>query len=284
MSRLSDFMKDKKAFSDFLLVSDLDGTMMNRDNDVSEENKAALREFMDLGGRFAICSGRMIGSSEWLNVPVNSPSILHNGGSIYDYKKREILWTMPMPEETRDLIRELKEAFPDMAWTVYTPTEHFCLHYNEWSDWLTGIEGYDPVDNNYDLDRITDPILKFVVPASPEQIEKAREYMDRKYSQEPNPGIAYNVSLPTLFEFTGTRSDKGEALKELSRMTGVPMEDIIYMGDNMNDYHALQCAGLAVAPASALEAVREAADYISVDQDEHLMVDVLREMKKGMGC
>lgn len=280
MTAFENFMKDKKSFADFLLVSDLDGTLMNRNNAVSEENKAALREFMDLGGHFSICTGRVISSSEWLEVPVNTMSILHNGGSIYDFEKKEILWTMPMPEGTRELIEEMTNRFPEMAWTVYAPTSHYTLHHNTWADWLTGIEGGSGPESGYRLEEIRGPILKFVVPAAPAEIKEARAYLDHKYEKEPNPGIAYNVSLPTLFEFTGTRSDKGEALKELARLTGFAMKDIIYMGDNMNDLGAIKSAGLSVAPENAHPVVRETADYISVDQDQHLMQDVLTQLKK----
>ena len=90
------------------------------------------------------------------------------------------------------------------------------------------------------------------------------------------------MSLPTLFEFTGTRSDKGEALKELARLTGFALKDIIYMGDNMNDMNAMQTAGFSIAPESALPEVRRVADYISVDQDRHLMRDVLEHLKKAL--
>ena len=282
MTAFKDFMKDKQSFSDFLLVSDLDGTLMDRNNAVSEENKAALKEFMDLGGHFSICTGRVISSSEWLEVPVNTISILHNGGSIYDYDKKEILWTMPMPEETRALIAELEDRFPDLAWTVYAPTRHYTLHHNAWADWLTAIEGGSGPESGCRLEENSGPILKFVVPASPEEIREASAYLDQKYEKEENPGIAYNVSLPTLFEFTGTRSDKGEALKELARLTGFDLKDIIYMGDNMNDMNAMKTAGFSIAPESALPEVRRVADYISVDQDRHLMRDVLEHLKKAL--
>ena len=285
MSALSDFMKKRNNISEILLVSDLDGTMMNRENDVSAQNREALKEFMSLGGRFAVCSGRVIGSSEWMKVPVNTPSILHNGGSIYDYNTREILWSLPMESPVRDVIADLFAHFPEMAWTVYTAREHYVLHHNAWSDWLSSIEGCSPAKINYNLSDITDPILKFVVPASSEEIDEARDYLDRKYQKEKEEGrlnFSYNVSLPTLFEFTGVRSDKSAALRELAKMCQVSMDDIIYMGDNMNDMTALKAAGCAVVPESGLETVRRIADYITVDQDEHIMVDVLRELKKGL--
>lgn len=285
MSALSDFMKGRKSISEILLVSDLDGTMMNRENGISRENREALEEFMHMGGRFAVCSGRVIGSSEWLEIPVNTPSILHNGGSIYDFSSKEILWTMPMQDYVRDVIRDLEDHFPDMAWTVYTAKEHFVLHHNAWSDWLSSIEGFPPAGINRSLGDIKDPVLKFVVPASPQEINEARNYLDQKYHARKAAGdfeIAYNVSLPTLFEFTGTRSDKSAALTELARICNTSVDDIIYMGDNMNDASALKIAGCAVVPESGLDEVKKIADYITVDQDEHIMVDVLREMKRGL--
>jgi 3-deoxy-D-manno-octulosonate 8-phosphate phosphatase (KDO 8-P phosphatase) len=56
--------------------------------------------------------------------------------------------------------------------------------------------------------------------------------------------------------------EKGVALREFSQSTGIPLERIAYMGDDVNDLPALAIAGLAVAPANAQPPVKAAAALV----------------------
>jgi 3-deoxy-D-manno-octulosonate 8-phosphate phosphatase (KDO 8-P phosphatase) len=56
--------------------------------------------------------------------------------------------------------------------------------------------------------------------------------------------------------------EKGVALREFSQSTGIPLERIAYIGDDVNDLPALAIAGLAVAPANAQPPVKAAAALV----------------------
>jgi len=56
--------------------------------------------------------------------------------------------------------------------------------------------------------------------------------------------------------------DKGAALQEFARSTGIPLERIAFMGDDVNDLSALAIAGLSVAPANAQPEVKAAAAIV----------------------
>jgi len=49
----------EKKFEGLMLVSDLDGTLLNSKLEVSEENIKAVSYFVDNGGIFTIATGRM---------------------------------------------------------------------------------------------------------------------------------------------------------------------------------------------------------------------------------
>ncbi|HYW31075.1 MAG TPA: acylneuraminate cytidylyltransferase [Gemmatimonas sp.] len=55
--------------------------------------------------------------------------------------------------------------------------------------------------------------------------------------------------------------DKGAALREYAAQLGVPLEDVIYVGNDVNDLECLRMAGLAVIPADAHPAVHAEADW-----------------------
>lgn len=56
--------------------------------------------------------------------------------------------------------------------------------------------------------------------------------------------------------------EKGVALDEFSKSTGIPLGRIAYIGDDVNDLPALTIAGLGVAPANAQPPVKAAAALV----------------------
>ena len=67
-------------------------------------------------------------------------------------------------------------------------------------------------------------------------------------------------SSATSMEITHSDATKGNGLAALSRLTGIPMENIMALGDSGNDETMLRCAGLGVAMGNAPAFVKAAAD------------------------
>lgn len=57
--------------------------------------------------------------------------------------------------------------------------------------------------------------------------------------------------------------NKAEALREFSKSTGLPLEDIGFVGDDVNDLTAIALAGFSAAPSDAHPLVLEAADFVA---------------------
>ena len=76
-------------FSDYLLVSDMDATLLDDNHTISEENRQAIDYFIKNGGRFTVATGRMVEAvrAYMPNLHINAPAVLHNGAKIYDYEK-----------------------------------------------------------------------------------------------------------------------------------------------------------------------------------------------------
>ena len=63
--------------------------------------------------------------------------------------------------------------------------------------------------------------------------------------------------------------DKGQALKAFALATGIPLEAIAFMGDDVNDQAALAQAGLAVAPANAHPSIKACAHRVTHAKGGH---------------
>ena len=63
--------------------------------------------------------------------------------------------------------------------------------------------------------------------------------------------------------------DKGAALREFAGAQGIPMEEVCFVGDDVNDLSAFAAAGLAAAPADAHPRAKAAASYVAKASGGH---------------
>ena len=80
-------MGSNNSLSEYLVVTAVDGTLLEAGYGIPRRNLDAIEQFEEKGGRFTLCTGRCRKSverfMEWL--PLSAPAILCNGSYIYDY-------------------------------------------------------------------------------------------------------------------------------------------------------------------------------------------------------
>lgn len=81
------------------------------------------------------------------------------------------------------------------------------------------------------------------------------------------------VKLPMFAGRTGSdvvekAVSKADGLRRLCDYFGVPEENTIAFGDSMNDLEIVRAAGTGVAMGNSVEALKEAADYVTTDIDK----------------
>jgi Cof subfamily protein (haloacid dehalogenase superfamily) len=80
-------------------------------------------------------------------------------------------------------------------------------------------------------------------------------------------GLQAQTSNPTYLEITRADVDKASALRTYCRGRGIAPEEVIAIGDGMNDLAMLAFAGTAVAPANARAEVLAVADHVTASND-----------------
>jgi HAD superfamily hydrolase (TIGR01484 family) len=83
----------KCTYSDWLLVSDIDGTLNDKKFNLPENNKEAIGRYVNNGGHFTLCSGRNLESLSihYKKLNIKTPAIFMNGAGIYDFKTQKLL-------------------------------------------------------------------------------------------------------------------------------------------------------------------------------------------------
>jgi hypothetical protein len=82
-------------------------------------------------------------------------------------------------------------------------------------------------------------------------------------------GIEVVQGAPDNLEVTAAGVDKGEALLALGANLGIAREDILAVGDSENDFAMLQKAGIAAVMANGMPHIKEIADIVTKNDNNH---------------
>ena len=96
--------------------------------------------------------------------------------------------------------------------------------------------------------------------------EEKRQQAFRELSEIPD--LAVTCSLTNNLEINHCTCNKGDALLNLGKILGISMEQIMACGDGNNDLEMVRNAGVGVAMENGEDSVKEAADYVTVTNDE----------------
>ena len=109
--------------SDMLVVSDMDGTLLQANYGVPRENIEAIERFIEAGGRFTVCTGRSVDSVrryvDWISF--SAPAVTCNGAIVYDFNENKQIWGAELNPGVFDVVRELVQVFPDLGYNDNIP-------------------------------------------------------------------------------------------------------------------------------------------------------------------
>lgn len=78
--------------------------------------------------------------------------------------------------------------------------------------------------------------------------------------------------------------DKVETFKEFTDIYNINPENVLYMGDDIPDYHVMQLVGLPTCPQNAVQEIKRLSKYIShVDGGKGAVRDVIEQVMKVQG-
>lgn len=122
-----------KPLKGCLLISDLDGTMLDEKSGIPAANLEAVKRFVDQGGVFTIATGRTVESARRYveQLPVNAPVCVMNGSLLYDYRQEGIVWEHPLPPEAKQYASQVLEGMPDVGVEFSSGRQLYVLRGND---------------------------------------------------------------------------------------------------------------------------------------------------------
>lgn len=275
-----------------LIAIDLDGTLLNSYGIVSEKNKQALIEANKKGADIVIASGRSTNSVKNIanDLGICNYIICGNGSLIYDLQHEEIIYDKFIDKKKALQIIEICEQ-NSIYYNIYTENMVIAKSLNNNVLFYHQENANKPdskktkinlVQNIYDyVDKLQNQnILKITISDNDNIIfngiiRKLREIRDidvldvAHMSRKMIKSGTEEVSLEYYYtEITSKNVDKWYAIEYLIDKLNINKEDIMTIGDNVNDKLMIENAGCGVVMGNSAPYIKEIANMVVADNNQ----------------
>ena len=261
-----------------ILFTDLDGTLLDDNKDISAEDMSAIRRMIAAGHKFVMTTGRPLTSVKKLADRYGFSEagfylVSFNGGLIYDCESQEAILTRYIPVEEVKAIMDAAHACGmhahtysgDLVVSEYETEQLKTYCHLMQMDYVV-VKDIREYYGQFINVVIKPPIkVNIITPFDHSSLESFRAEM-----RKTTAGKLFDVfSKPEMLEFSHMKSNKGDAVRFMADFYKVPMADTIAVGDEENDCPMIEAAGVGVAMANASPVVRNVADYVTERDNNH---------------
>ena len=266
-------------FDGILICTDLDGTLFKNDKTISSENIEAIEYFKHEGGYFTFVTGRMPFFVSYVleTINPNAPFGCINGAGLYDGFKGEYVWKAVMPEAVIELVKYIDENFSDVGIQLNTFCKTYFCRENQTMKNFRKVTNLENIVCNY-LD-IREPIAKIIFGCEREEDIQRIEKMLKAHSLADK--FDFIRSEETLYEILPKGIGKGISVMKLCEYLDIDVNKTIAIGDYNNDISMFDAAGVGIAVSNACKETLDAADFITVSNEEHAIAEVIRDLESG---
>lgn len=265
---------EKKIF-----FTDLDGTLLNDRKEITDQTRELLCKITKLGHYLVLISGRPMMSIREVRegLPISNKNlylIASNGGVIYDAERNVILQENRLTFEQADYLLKACEQSGVHSHT-YTDDAIVSKRQSEELDFYQKTVHMPSIITDDIISKLEKPPLKCVALSMD---RKKLESVKKKLLPWAEGKIQIMFSNDRLLEMIPITSGKGSALTWLSNYLHVPIKNTLAAGDQDNDLSMLKAAGVGVAMLNGASHVKELADRITIEDNNHDgLVPILKE-------
>lgn len=263
-----------------LIVLDLDGTLLNDQQQISDHTKKVLLKAQDEGHIVMIATGRPFRASSlyYNELQLSTPIVNFNGALIHHPKNKS--WEpihSPIQKSVVDDVVDSVDTFQyknlvaEIMDDVYIHVEDQAM-----ADWF-----------KMGNPRVTMGNLKFNLPENPtsllisanaQNIPLIRNHLQEVHAElieHRRWGAPFNV-----IEIVRKGLNKAVGVAAISKYLDIPKERIIAFGDEDNDLEMIDYAGIGVAMSNGIEDLKKIANEITLSNNEDGIAIFLKERLK----
>jgi len=277
-----------------IFVIDLDGTLLNSNHGISEQNVLAIQTRQVNGDRIIIATGRaLFDAKNILNTyGIKNCSIIASNGAEFEYTKQTIGRQSIAFPTSQKIFEYLSEK--NVYVQIYLKDKILLLQESE-ERLLKQASTRQNIDSAFDyktfetsinaqlsqfgvvtveqvaLQDLTDVIKFMIISPDIQMLEYIKNDLQSYDSCEVSSSGHYNIEVM----LSGT--SKGKALQTLITAQGMQMEDTVAIGDNQNDLSLFQVAKIGIAMSNAEVSIKRIATYETLHHDEDGVANALND-------
>ena len=267
-----------------LYVSDLDGTLLNKKAQLTENSRSLISSMIKEGMLFTVATARSQSAIKYLReLDVRIPSIHLNGVLIYDHSRKSYIDCVSMDTPTAQEILRILKFFDRMSF-VYT-FDSDCGINVAFEQLTNDVErNFFEVRKNEDyksfrqVENITatddDKVIYFTMV---DRYERLRPIYDEICRLPKAKATLYSDNYSDMYflEIFSAEATKASGVLKLKQL--LCADRVVTFGDNLNDLEMLRVSDFGIAVGDAVEEVRAKADLIIGDSSNDGVARYLSE-------
>ncbi|MCF8009541.1 MAG: Cof-type HAD-IIB family hydrolase [Halanaerobiales bacterium] len=244
-----------------LVVIDLDDTLLNNNQKISENNKKAISMVQKKGIEIMIATGRMYSSTKpyLKELSLDNEVIVYNGSLVKDIKSDKTIYHKPVSINlARKIIMDAKMM--NVHINLYMDDKLYVDQDNEYKrryEKISGIKAILVKDLLKHLDQ--EPTKLLVIEDDIDTLNRFKEKLINKY----NNRLEVTKSKSYYIEIGAKSVNKGKTLKHILDKKEINPNQIIAIGDSYNDIEMLSYAKTSVVVDNAPQDIKEKVDFIT---------------------
>jgi Cof subfamily protein (haloacid dehalogenase superfamily) len=220
---------------------------------------------MDAGVAVTIATGRMFQSAlpYAQSLGIELPLIVYNGAMVREGATGKTLFHRPIETE---LAQGLADLFSQRGWYLqkYVDDQLYVAELNENAKFYANYARVEAIPQGAEFFQMTDAPTKLLSMGDADELAEIRSVVTKRYGDQ----LYLASSKKRYLEMVDIRVNKGEALAFMAARLGIAQNEVMAIGDSMNDVDMIEYAGVGVAMGNANATVRAAADFISASNVE----------------
>lgn len=237
-----------------VVVSDLDGTLLNKQHQISPRTQATLHKLEQQGIKFIVATGRHhIDVRTFRDALGMDIDLITSNGAVVHDKQDSLVFNQPLSDQIAAQLIAL-ERDPSIHLNVYQGDDWVVEQELPWLLDFHNESGftYRLVDDLTTLP--TSGISKVFYIGEHDKLLPIEATLNQRYGNDIN----VTFSLPDCLEVMHAKVHKGHAVQAVLAQHGLSMDDAIAFGDGMNDIQMLTMAGRGIVMGNAHDRLKHA--------------------------
>lgn len=246
-----------------LVISDIDGTLITSNHEVTESTKSAAAKLYGRGIELSLASSRpprsIVPLADALNL--HSPFAAFNGALVVKRDGGLLARSVLSPEIIAG-VKRIADRFGIGVW-LYDEIDWWAPWRDAFVDREEHTSGFAPRIEGY-AERITRDANKLTVVGKPELVAQA----EKQVLAELGTQVSASKSKPRFLDVTLHGIHKGTVVVRLAGLLSIPTDKVAVIGDGPNDVEMFRQAGVSIAMGQGVDEVKEAANYLTTSNDD----------------